>query len=59
MQKHFPGLHAQGKLAPDGYTWHHRPYSREMELVSTGIHNVTDHRGGRAKGRWGYIRDFK
>lgn len=56
MKNHFPDLHAQGKLAPDGYTWHHRESSGGMELVPTGIHNATFHNGGRSPGRWGYPR---
>jgi len=40
---------------PAGTTWHHSPQSGVMELVPFGIHNVTNHNGGRTLGHWAYI----
>jgi len=39
-----------GKKA--GYTWHHTEEPGKMELVPTGIHNITAHNGGRSKNMW-------
>ena len=36
----------------DGYTWHHSETPGEMQLVPFGVHNVTNHNGGRTKGMW-------
>ena len=36
----------------EGYTWHHTETPGKMELVPTGIHNVTTHNGGRTAGMW-------
>lgn len=38
--------------AVDGYTWHHTEIPGKMELVPTGIHNITIHNGGRTAGMW-------
>jgi hypothetical protein len=35
-----------------GRTWHHSEIPGRMELVPFGIHNVTNHSGGRAPGMW-------
>ena len=32
---------------PEGTTWHHHQDSGRMELVPFGIHNITNHKGGR------------
>lgn len=38
-----------------GYTWHHVPDKPgEMQLVPFGIHQVTNHHGGRTIGNWAY-----
>ena len=36
----------------DGYTWHHTEIPGKMQLVPTGIHNITTHNGGRTAGIW-------
>ena len=36
----------------EGYTWHHTETPGIMELVPTGIHDVTTHNGGRTVGMW-------
>ena len=36
----------------DGYTWHHTEILGKMQLVPTGIHNITTHNGGRTAGMW-------
>ena len=36
----------------DGYTWHHTEIPGKMQLVPTGIHNITTHNGGRTAGMW-------
>ena len=36
----------------DGYTWHHTEVPGKMQLVPTGIHNITTHNGGRTAGMW-------
>ena len=36
----------------EGYTWHHSEIPGEMQLVPFGIHNITNHNGGRTKGMW-------
>lgn len=36
----------------EGYTWHHTEMPGKMELVPTGIHNITTHNGGRSAGMW-------
>ena len=43
---------------PEGYTWHHHQVDGKMQLVPTGIHTATYHRGGLVKGHWadGVIR---
>ena len=35
-----------------GYTWHHTEIPGKMQLVPTGIHNITTHNGGRTTGMW-------
>lgn len=35
-----------------GYTWHHTEIPGKMQLVPTGIHNITTHNGGRTAGMW-------
>ena len=35
-----------------GYTWHHTEILGKMQLVPTGIHNITTHNGGRTAGMW-------
>ena len=52
--KQFDWLDEQIGGRPDGYTWHHSEIPGQMELVPFGIHNVTNHHGGRAKGLWAY-----
>ncbi len=37
---------------PDGYTWHHSEKDGTMQLVPFGIHNSTNHHGGRSEGEW-------
>jgi hypothetical protein len=32
---------------PQGTTWHHHQNSGRMELVPFGVHNITNHAGGR------------
>ena len=32
---------------PQGTTWHHHQDSGRMELIPFGIHNITNHSGGR------------
>ncbi|OAB45511.1 HNH endonuclease [Paenibacillus glacialis] len=39
---------------PSGTTWHHSEFDGKMELVPFGIHNITNHNGGRTKGLWSY-----
>lgn len=39
---------------PAGTTWHHSPVDGKMELVPFGIHNITNHNGGRTIGHWAY-----
>ena len=36
----------------EGFTWHHSEIPGLMELVPSGIHNVTTHNGGRSPGMW-------
>ena len=36
----------------EGYTWHHTEIPGKMQLVPTGIHNITTHNGGRSAGMW-------
>lgn len=36
----------------EGYTWHHTEVPGKMQLVPTGIHNITTHNGGRTAGMW-------
>ena len=36
----------------EGYTWHHTEIPGKMELVPTGIHNITTHNGGRTAEMW-------
>jgi hypothetical protein len=44
--------HLPGGVRPSGMTWHHAQRPGEMQLVPFGIHNVTNHAGGRARGQW-------
>ena len=37
---------------PAGTTWHHTEIDGRMELVPFGIHNATNHKGGRSPGMW-------
>lgn len=37
---------------PSGYTWHHSEVDGMMQLVPFGIHNSTNHCGGRSEGHW-------
>ncbi|MCR5771711.1 MAG: HNH endonuclease [Butyrivibrio sp.] len=37
---------------PDGYTWHHSEKDGTMQLVPFGVHNSTNHHGGRSEGEW-------
>jgi hypothetical protein len=39
---------------PEGMSWHHSEIDGQMELVPFGIHNITDHVGGRSPGHWAY-----
>lgn len=39
---------------PEGMTWHHSPDDGIMELVPFGVHNITNHNGGRTIGHWAY-----
>ena len=39
---------------PEGTTWHHYEKDGKMQLVDFGIHNVTNHNGGRTSGHWAY-----
>lgn len=35
-------------------TWHHTETPGKMELIDFGIHNITNHDGGRSAGMWAY-----
>lgn len=48
----FEWLDAQMGGHVDGYTWHHTEIPGKMELVPTGIHNITTHNGGKTTGMW-------
>lgn len=37
---------------PSGFTWHHSEKSGTMQLVPYGVHNSTNHCGGRSEGSW-------
>lgn len=37
---------------PSGYTWHHSEKDGIMQLVPYGVHNSTNHCGGRSEGNW-------
>ncbi len=37
---------------PRGYTWHHSEKDGTMQLVPFGIHNITNHHGGRSENEW-------
>lgn len=37
---------------PSGYTWHHSEKDGVMQLVPYGVHNSTNHHGGRSEGNW-------
>ena len=50
----FKWLDEQIGGAVKGYTWHHTEIPGKMELVPSGIHNVTAHNGGRSPGMWAY-----
>lgn len=39
---------------PEGTTWHHNEKEGIMELVGFGIHNITNHNGGRTRGHWAF-----
>lgn len=39
-------------VQPPGTTWHHSEIEGRMELVPFGIHNITNHQGGRSPGQW-------
>ncbi|MBN1037077.1 HNH endonuclease [Clostridium botulinum] len=39
---------------PEGTTWNHSEIPGQMELTPFGIHNVTNHKGGRSPGHWAY-----
>ncbi|TCO68980.1 HNH endonuclease signature motif containing protein [Marinisporobacter balticus] len=41
---------------PQGTTWNHSEISGRMELVPFGIHNVTNHMGGRSPGHWAHAK---
>ena len=36
----------------EGYTWHHTEEPGKMQLVPKGLHNITNHNGGRSEGMW-------
>ena len=42
--------HAGGRM--DGYTWHHTETPGVMQRVPYGIHNITNHNGGRTRTFW-------
>ena len=46
-----------GKVS--GYTWHHTEEPGKMQLVPTGIHNITPHNGGRTKNMWAAMQTKK
>ena len=48
----FKWLNEQIGGAMEGYTWHHTEVPGKMQLVPTGIHNITTHNGGRTTGMW-------
>jgi hypothetical protein len=48
----FKWLNEQNGGAIEGYTWHHTETPGKMQLVPTGIHNITTHNGGRTAGMW-------
>ena len=48
----FKWLNEQNGGSVEGYTWHHTETPGEMQLVPTGIHNITTHNGGRTAGMW-------
>ena len=39
---------------PKGTTWHHSEKDSIMELIEFGVHNVTNHNGGRTQNHWAY-----
>jgi hypothetical protein len=53
-QAQFDWLDAKIGGRPPGMTWHHSEIPGQMELVPFGIHNVTNHSGGRAPGMWAH-----
>lgn len=48
----FEWLNKQLGGAVEGTTWHHSEIPGKMELIPFGIHNVTNHSGGRSAGMW-------
>lgn len=48
----FKWLDEQTGGTVEGYTWHHTEIPGKMQLVPTGIHNITTHNGGRSDGMW-------
>lgn len=51
-KEQFDWLNSQIGGKQDGYTWHHSDVPGKMELVPFGMHNITDHNGGRSPGMW-------
>lgn len=57
VPKQRQGRHLNDELfgtseAPEGWVWHHHQEAGRMQLVRRGIHSVTDHTGGEARGGW-------
>lgn len=48
----FAWLNEQIGGSQEGTTWHHSEIPGKMELIPFGIHNVTNHSGGRSAGMW-------
>lgn len=51
-EEQFKWLNEQIGGEVQGYTWHHTEIPGKMQLVPTGIHNITTYNGGRSKGMW-------
>jgi hypothetical protein len=47
-----PNVEVGPNGTPVGYTWHHTSQPGRMQLVEYGIHEATEHSGGRAIGGW-------
>ena len=50
----FKWLDAKIGGRPEGTTWHHCEKDGTMQLVDFGMHNITNHNGGRTLDHWAY-----